>query len=111
MTCHDSRVLFLHLLFLLQWISLELGFNRCHALLVVQVTDLTGLEAGELRAKVGSNVMDNTVVSLTGTDIELAPHLRHAGMLSAYKSFCASHGTMAASALHMIIAASDVFNH
>lgn len=48
---------------------------------MVQVTELTGLEAGELRAKVGSNVMDNTVVSLTGTDIELAPHLRHAGML------------------------------
>lgn len=52
-----------------------------HPLRVVQVTDLAGLEAGELRGKVGSNVLDNTVVSLTGTDIELAPHLRHAGML------------------------------
>lgn len=48
----------------------------------MQVTELTGLEAGELRAKVGSNVTDNTVVSLTGTDIELAPHLRHAGTLA-----------------------------
>ena len=48
----------------------------------VQVTELTGLEAGELRAKVGSNVMDNTVISLTGSDIDLAPHLRHAGTFS-----------------------------
>lgn len=57
--------------------------SMCNALLVGQVTDLEGLEAGELRGKVGSNVLDNTVVSLTGSDIELAPHLRHAGMLSA----------------------------
>lgn len=60
----------------------------CNALLVVQVTDLAGLEAGELRGKVGSNVLDNTVVSLTGSDIELAPHLRHAGMLFFYICLC-----------------------
>ena len=48
----------------------------------MQVIELTGLEAGELRAKVGSNIMDNTVISLTGNDIDLAPHLRHAGTLS-----------------------------
>ena len=86
------------LFLLLQLISLEWGVRRCNAFFAVQVTELTGLEAGELRAKVGSNVMDNTVVSLTGTDIELAPHLRHAGILSGCISFCAS--TMDAKALY-----------
>ena len=76
----------------------------------MQVTDLTGLEAGELRAKIGSNVMDNTVVSLTGTDIQLAPHLRHAGLLSGGKCLCASHCTVAANPLYMILAASAVFS-
>ena len=72
--------------------------SMCNALLVVQVTDLAGLEAGELRGKVGSNVLDNTVVSLTGSDIELAPHLRHAGMLLCCTCLCASLDMMCATA-------------
>ena len=96
---------------MLHLISFDMGVRRCNALLAMQVTDLTGLEAGELRAKVGSNVVDNTVVSLRGTDIELAPHLRHAGVLFGCKSFCASHCTMAAKALYMIMAASDMLKY
>ena len=48
----------------------------------MQVTELTGLEHSELRAKVGINILDNTLVSLTGTSMNMAPQWQHAGILN-----------------------------
>ncbi|DBA80177.1 TPA: hypothetical protein ACH3X2_007645 [Trebouxia sp. C0005] len=45
-----------------------------------QVTELTGLEHSELRAKVGNNIADNTLVCVAGDNIDLAPCWRHAGL-------------------------------
>ena len=47
---------------------------------LAQVTELKGLEHSELRAKVGNNIQDNTLVHLTGANINLSPQLRHAGL-------------------------------
>ncbi len=44
------------------------------------MTELAGLEHSELRAKVGNNVADNTLVSVSGDNMDLAPCWRHAGL-------------------------------
>lgn len=54
-----------------------------HSLLVMQVTGLTGLESSELRNKVGTSIADNTIVYLSGINIDPTPALRIAGMLPA----------------------------
>ena len=45
----------------------------------MQVDDLQGLENSELRNKVGYNIPDGTIVHLTGSNVDTAAALRHAG--------------------------------
>ncbi len=56
--------------------------TRFKVWLVMQVTELTGLEHSELRAKVGNNIVYNTLVSVSGVNADLAPQWRHAGVLA-----------------------------
>lgn len=45
----------------------------------MQVEDVTGLEQGDLRARVGSHVEDGTVVTVHGSNIDNRQKWRHAG--------------------------------
>lgn len=48
-------------------------------LMFLQVVEVQGLEGSELRNKVGANIADGSIVSLTGIDMDPNPVLRHAG--------------------------------
>ena len=50
---------------------------------------MRGLEHSELRAKVGNNIQEGTLVTLAGVNINTSPDLRHAGLLSESDCFIA----------------------